>query len=804
MNYLIHFQDDAALDANLAGHKFAALAGAYRAGLPVPPAVVVSAEVHRFYKANGKWPDGALQSIRRAAAELGLAEGISVRSSATLEDLPNRSFAGQYTTFLDVRSEMELQEKIEQCWASSEQISSSYAQPGEPQQMSAAGISMAVILQKMVQAGAAGVAFSRNPMFPGRREVVIECIEGLGDRLVSGSVTPYRGYVGEGRELFVESPSTSHLVSNLPLKQHQWLEVASLAHRAEEVASGRPRDIEWAVDREGKLWLLQSRPITTIDEVDAAAPEGVWTRRIADDLWADRLTPFLADALLRSSTRFDLSRYSSKLGIPVARPTLTVIDGFLYVNCKALRQILELIPRDLRTVDLRRLFPPGYEADVASPSLSKIASFIFRCTALALTEPTANPLFSHRITLTRLIQLKKRLQAIRAGQANGDPWRMLLNLQDALELMASLQEANQWPYSYATIFTWLLRWLMVDLAGMAYKDFLRLLGEGAENITIEIESELRRIAGIIGRSEELRESFGSVAPEALTESLPAAIEPELAAFIDKYGARSQHRTLLVRRWAEAPEQVLGMVAQLVNAAVDSSTPVNPISKPLSRRASSPLDWLFFPFQRLARKYLDLREELRFFLDEILYSIRRSLLDLGAATGLGDDAMFVTDRELVDLISGKTLLTAAQKVAGERRKAFQRQQEPYTYYVDGRPVNEQSSKSGLLEGIGASSGRASGHARIVNDPGKSNLNRGDILVAKNTDPGWTPILSIVGGVVTEQGGLLNHCSIVARELGIPAVVGLREATRRIPEGSFVTVDGDLGTVEIARNEILSDE
>lgn len=795
MTCLIRFQDDVALDVNLVGHKFAALTRAYRAGLPVPPAVAISVEVHRFYKANGKWPDGARQSIRQAAAELELAKGLSVRSSATLEDLPNRSFAGQYSTFLNVRNEIDLQEKTEQCWASSEYIPSSYAQPGEQQQMGAASISMAVILQKMVHATAAGVAFSKNPMFPGRREVVIECIEGLGDKLVSGYVTPHRGYVREGQVVFIESPSASHPQERIPLRQYQWLEIASLARRAEGLASGRPQDIEWAVDRDGKLWLLQCRPITTIRAVDAAAPEGVWTRRIADDLWADRLTPFLADAMLRNSPRFDLSRYNRKLGIPVIRPALAVINGFLYVNCNALRQALELIPRGLRTVDLRRLFPPGYETDVASPSISKMASLLFRCTALTLTNPVANPLLCHRITLMELKKLKNRLQVLRARQANGDPWKMLLNLRDALELMASLQEANQWPYTYATIFTWLLRWSIVDLAGIPYKDFLRLLGEGAENITVEIESELRRIAGIIRRNEGMRESLCSVSPQALARTLPAIIEGELAAFIDKYGARSQHRTLLVKRWAEAPEQVAGMLAQLVNASEDASRPVNPESKRLSRRAAKPVDRLLFAVQHLARKYLDLREELRFFLDEILYLIRRSLLELGAATGLGDDIMFLTESELVALVSGKTSRATTQGVAGERRKAFKQRQEPYTYYVDGRPINELTSTKGLLEGIGTSSGRASGYARIVEDLSTSSLSRGDILVAKNTDPGWTPILSIVGGVVTEEGGLLNHCSIVARELGIPAVVGLREATRRIPEGSFIVVDGDLGTVQI---------
>ncbi|MDY0042732.1 MAG: PEP/pyruvate-binding domain-containing protein [Desulforhabdus sp.] len=799
MDYLIHFQDDAALDTDTVGQKFAALAMAFRAGLPVPTAIAVSAEVHRFYRANGKWPDGALQSIRQAATDLELGRGISVRSSATLEDLPDRSFAGQYKTFLNVREEAELQEKIEQCWASVVPGSSSYAQPGEQQQLSGTSISMAVVLQKMVQARTAGVAFSRNPMFPARREVVVECVEGLGDRLVSGHVTPHRAYVEEGRDILVELPAgaVSKPAGRIPLQQAQWVEIASLARRAEGLASGEPRDIEWAYDRDGRLWLLQSRPITTFAETDTAAPEGVWTRMIADDLWADRLTPFLADAMLQSSSRFDLSRYRSKLGIAIEEPTLAVIKGFLYVNCTALRSALELIPRTLRTVDLRRLFPPAYEKDVTSPSLGRIASFVLRYIALALTDPAVNPFFSHRITLAELKKLRERLQEIRAAQAD-DPRQMLLKVHTTLDLMASLQETNQWPYSYATIFTWLLRWLTVDVAGMAYQDFLRLLGEGADNITIEIEAEVRRIADMIYRNRELREAFGSFAAETLAGVLPAAIEQELTAFIGKYGARSQHRTLLVKRWAEAPEQVLGMLAQLAKAPPNGVKHIRPEPLRISCQSPSPIARLLLPVQRMARKYLDLREELRFFLDQILYEIRRSLLELGAATGFGDDIMFLTAPELAKLVSGKSSPTTAHVLAKKRRSSFDRPHEPHTYYADGRPVKEFALKKGLLEGIGTSSGKASGCARIVENPGSSNLNRGDILIAKHTDPGWTPILSIVGGVVTEEGGLLNHCSIVARELGIPAVVGLREATRRIPEGAFITIDGDLGTVQIARS------
>ena len=114
------------------------------------------------------------------------------------------------------------------------------------------------------------------------------------------------------------------------------------------------------------------------------------------------------------------------------------------------------------------------------------------------------------------------------------------------------------------------------------------------------------------------------------------------------------------------------------------------------------------------------------------------------------------------------------------------------------MDELPSNTKVIRGIGTSPGRATGRARIVDNPTQHGIQKGDILVAKNTDPGWTPVLRIVGGIVVEEGGILNHCSIVARELGIPAVVGVRQATKKIPENARITIDGDFGAVQMAEN------
>ena len=198
---------------------------------------------------------------------------------------------------------------------------------------------------------------------------------------------------------------------------------------------------------------------------------------------------------------------------------------------------------------------------------------------------------------------------------------------------------------------------------------------------------------------------------------------------------------------------------------------------------------------MTRKFLDLREDLRFLLDEALFEIRKALLEVGGHTGLGDEVLFLKLAELEQLAAGEKALEEMRKMAGTRRRRFLKGGSASSFLVDGRPTETFTTGVDAIRGIGTSAGQASGPARIVHDPSRADIHPGDILVAANTDPGWTPILSLAGGLVVEEGGLLNHCSIVARELHIPAVVGVRNATRRIPEGARIVIDGGQGLVRI---------
>ena len=797
MIFLIRFKDDIAVDPSVVGHKFASLARATRSGFEVPSAIAIRVEANEFYRRNNGWPEGLRDEIRIAIKEMPLSRGVSVRSSSTLEDLGDKSFAGQYDTFLDIRNENDLTDKIEKCWESAEsKLLFDYLDDPASQEAPL----MSIIIQRMVHAKAAGVAFSRNPMYPLRNEVVVEGVLGLGEKLVSGHVTPYRVFVRNNKILKDETTFKTDTSEDVILENINWREIAQLAGKAESHAEGKPQDIEWAIDGNDKLWLLQSRPITTIKDVDLKAPPGTWTRKIAEDLWADRLTPLLADTMTRNTPRFDLSKNAEFLKIPVVKRSLSIINGFLYVNCEGLKQVLTLVPKKFRISELRSLFPPGFEIDsIPSPSVTKLFLLAVRAICLGIIEPQGNPLFCQYLSRLNLRKLQNNLDGIKrlphetAAQA-------LRKTDESLECLALLQEKNQWPYLYATLFTWTLRWVVKDMGGLAYADFLHLLSANTDNITTQIEREMRQLTETIRNDETVLNRFLDRSPEQLLGTLPRRLQEKLDLFLQKYGCRSRHRTLYLKRWAEAPEEILGMMATLLKSPMKSSlTKTNKPTDPVTiilRKLPWHLRLVLPPLLKFTCDFLNLREDLRFFLDKILYQVRQSALALGKHMGLGEDVLFLTQSELEQVVGDKMDFEAAKELARNRRNAFLEQPDVYTFYIDGRPIDELPSNAKIIHGTGTSPGRATGRARIVDDPSRHSIQKGDILVAKNTDPGWTPVLRIASGIVVEEGGILNHCSIVARELGIPAVVGVRQATRKIPENMRITIDGGLGAVQMA--------
>jgi pyruvate,water dikinase len=507
----------------------------------------------------------------------------------------------------------------------------------------------------------------------------------------------------------------------------------------------------------------------------------------------------MAEVMLRHAPRFDLSRIARLAGIPPVLPALTVINGYLYVNCNSIRRVIAHIPRPLRFKDLVTLLPAGSRlSDIPPPRARTLARTFLRTMLLPLREPGILPFICLGRAPGSIRRLSARLQPEAPGAAP-TATSALARLQSDLETLATIQENNQWPYFHATLFTWVLRWLAVDRLSMSGTGFLDLLSRGADNVTIHIEQWFRRTARRIGSTAGLKERFLSEPPAELAFTLPSEIQAEIHAFLQRYGFRSRHRTLLVKRWTEAPEEVIGILQSLVRHPHAGGA--EPTAAAEFSKENSP-GRIFWPVLRLmaglTRRFLDLREELRFLLDEALFRIRLDLLTLGRSYGMGETIFFLKLEEIKEMVSGRLAPLQAEILAAQRQRRFLAPFDPGVFWVEGQPEYDFCAGGTVLRGIGTSPGRATGRAVIVEDPAVANIRRGDVVVARHTDPGWTPILSIIGGIVMEEGGLLNHCSIVARELGVPSIVGVGRATHLIPKGARVTVDGGAGLVRIEQD------
>ncbi|MGE5257555.1 MAG: PEP/pyruvate-binding domain-containing protein, partial [Hyphomicrobiales bacterium] len=774
MVFIVGFKDAQALDSQIVGSKFASLARAADEGFAVPEAVAITTRAHRHFLATGSWPDGLREEVIDTARRLSILHGVSIRSSATCEDLADQSFAGQYRSFLEVHSEPELLRCIEECWVSAgSETVRSYLRAVNLQGSDIEIPLLAVILQRMVNALVAGVAFSRNPLRPDRDEMVIEAVQGHAESLVSGHRSPCRARVHRDGRVSIEKASSScrRLSPETP-----WREIAGVLKRLEISYGGRLLDMEWAIDRGETLWLLQVRPITALSAEEVLRPSGAWTRRIADDLWADRLEPFMAEVMLRHAPRFDLSRISRLSGITPMLPALAVIHGYLYVNCDSIRRVIEHIPRPLRFKDLATLLPAGSRlGDIPPPRARTLARIFLRIVLLPLKEPAMIPFVCLRNAPRAITRMRARLVPERPDSAPAVD-TLLAQLEDHLETLARIQENNQWPYLHATLLTWILRWLSVDRLKMNGAEFLGLISRSSGNVTIGIENWFRKTAVDISSDPGLKRRFLSERPEQLAVSLPAGLQSEVQAFLQRYGFRSRHRTLLIKRWAEAPEEVVGILQSLVRYPHAAGTvPRAPIPVTQKNSAGTVFGTILRLLAAVTCRFLDLREELRFLLDEALLRIRCDLLALGRLSGLEETIFFLKPGEIEEMTSGRMKPQDAARLASHRQRRFPNQVDPGTFWVDGRPEYDFCAGGTVLRGIGTSPGRVTGRTVIVEDPAAAKIRRGDVVVARHTDPGWTPILSIIGGLVMEEGGLLNHCSIVARELGIPSIAGVSRAT-----------------------------
>ena len=723
-------------DVSEFGAKAANLARLARAGFPVPPGLVVTPA------AEGRWEEARARLLELAS---GLGTGrFAVRSSGTAEDLEGASFAGQYETLLGV--------PLEGLPGAVREVFGSAAAPRVSAYREARGVAsadvgrsrMAVLVQIMVDADASGVAFTGDPVTGERDEAVVTAVRGLGDRLVSGESAGDEWTVRDGEAIRRRSSESA-------ISAEQAIEVSRLARRAEE-HFGSPQDVEWAISK-GRLYILQTRPMTALPEPVGWEPPvpGYWMRNFRLGEWLpEAMTPLFADWLLGLIEDGYLDGMRSTVGAALPFP-YAPINGWYYAS------LPEPSPRMLARAVLQ--------------SRGRVIPFIFN----ALIRVNFDPVGADRALLWRLAE-EWSSEVLPRYRRLVDSFGDRVERAEPKELAGIVEEVGATAGGYL--------WSLAIVGGSAWKMEGRL-----------VRFFRRHLSGRVAGS-----------PQALLRGLPgtdAEAPPHAAQSAD------WHRPTLGElgvadeaRDQDVAERLRGEITREREKLERGCREALADRPQLLRKFDALLE--------VAQRYAVLRERQARDLTLGWPVLRRCALRIGenlASMGLIDVAEDVFFLLRADLGGREDL---RERVA-ERKQRRERQRRLAAPLAIGEPPKAMSrlvqglaeasrtqpvTPDAILVGEPASPGRATGRARVVDGPKDfDSFEEGDVLVARLTTPAWTPLYGRAAAVVTDGGTLAAHASLVAREYGIPAVVGTGDATRMLRDGTVVTVDGGAGVVEL---------
>ncbi|MEU3766568.1 PEP/pyruvate-binding domain-containing protein [Amycolatopsis keratiniphila] len=788
---------------DLVGGKAANLAEMISAGFPVPEGFCITTAAYRRILPDVAAPLPARLETGIVEAYERLSRGgpVAVRSSSTAEDLPDASFAGQYDTFLDVRGADEVLAAVRRCWAS---LWSDRATRYRAAHDTGHAPAIAVIVQRLVDAECAGVLYTANPVSGRRSEIVVDAAPGLGEAVVSGAVTPdhYRLSV-EGET--VEGPREGCLTPS------RLGELAAVGRRLEK-HFGAPQDVEWAFDGDGGLWLTQSRHITTLFPVPETAgePRAYWSVNVYQGI--NRPFTPMGASMIRERQR-GMATYMSALGFS---DEIIDVDGWLFwditdgVRSPAKRpkmaafmdslaapsgRLVEQLGRDQRFPSV----PPGSDGDAPPKKRRRrwdrmIAAWLWPDQARA-----------------RVVRDAERRIAAFAGPDDATA-RQRLSFVESIRGAVCRIEANL-PRDANTAGA-----VGGQLAGRLLRGYVdeaeiaTVFRAIPHNPTTEMDLALWRTGESIRRDDGALRLLLDTAPDELAAkqlagTLPDVIQHGVAAFLTDYGCRATSEIDFgVPRWADDPEPVFAMLVNLLrtearfeSTAAAAETRIVELTRRLPVTKAHRTLLARFLLRR-SRRLRGLREFPKFCLMRGFAALRKQLLLVGEEIVQAErldraaDVMFLDLVEVREALDGKDFRTTVARRREVWEREARRPRVPSVLLSDGTvPALESEAGEGDLAGLAAAAGVVTGRARVVHDPDGARIEPGEILVAATTDPGWTPLFLTAAALVTETGGMISHGTTVAREHGIPAVVGVPGATTLITTGRVITVDGSAGTI-----------
>ena len=831
MVWIKHFAEIDDGDLVLVGGKGLNLGKLAKAGFTVPPGFCVTTAAYRAaIKAVDQLnrevvqavtlPDWLQSEIFRAYNRL-KADEVAVRSSATAEDLPDASFAGQQDTFLNVSGGAELLEEIKGCWSSL--WSKRAIAYRRDRRMEDATLAMAVVVQAMIDPEASGVMFTRNPT--DRNQIVIESNWGLGESVVSGEVTPDHFIVSrETGELIRETVVTKRKmitrkgVQKVPIGQQDIPslrrgQVGELAKIGMEIEAlyDIPQDIEWAL-ADGQFYLLQARPITTL--TDAGEIEGLRREEI-------KALEEKADADGTIWSRFNLSEV-----LPTPLPmTWAIIKEFMSGHGGFGRAYREL----------------GF---LPSPRIDEEGVLDLICGRLYFNLSREAELYFYGFPLEHNFeQLKRDPQKAIYPQATTNIKRSTASFWFKLPYyIAKMVAADRKLRRTRKVFDKILagkiipefeRYIesqrQIPLEDLPDQQVIAKFHEWRNHTLNEFAKDALKATVFAGFSYQqleaaLQKCLDETAAKNLARSLITGLEGDLTVetnlqmwavaqgeltledFLEKYGHRAVGEfELALPRWREDASYVEQIVESFranpgANPAERLETQSTEWKKAAAKLAVIPITQRRHIKQELVftQRYMPFRETAKFYLMLGYELMRKALLELDRRYNLNSRIFYLKPNELDRLVSGENLRSAIVKRKARRAQLLWIELPDVIYSDDLNRIGEPPSieAKAEIQGLGVSVGVATGKACVLLNPADADIHNKDyILVCPSTDPAWTPLFLHAAALVMERGGMLSHGAVVAREYGIPAVVNVTAATQRIQSGQRLRVDGNRGIVSI---------
>lgn len=821
------------------GGKAVGLRRLIEAGFQVPRGYVVTVDAYRhalrrallglttpeqMHKAilDCEIPVEIVRAIHDAHTDLFQDSVVAVRSSATEEDAERHSFAGQLDSVLNVSGAEEVIASIKSVWASffsqASLLYRGHVRLDDPPSW------LAVVVQEMLKPRAAGVMFTSDPVGRDPNRLVISATEGLGEAVVSG-VSAETVYVDlTDRHVIQHVPASPS--ADTVLTDDDIAELVTAGFRINQLFDA-PQDLEWALTDSG-LSFLQCRPITTGKASDDPV---VWSNVNVGEALPGVGTP-MTWSIIRAFSQLGFEKAFGALGlsVPPESELFTSVRGRIYLNLTEFASIMSQIPfmkignvlavgggGEAETVE-----QIGYKKRSKVGFLTRLPVTGSRMALSQLSMPLRARRWSKHFKRSRDRYFAKNLQNFSHEELLRQ-LRIIDNLFNKTGVVM-LACGSNFLSSYIATSQLLSRWGGVEAAAKE-----RHLFSGLQRVaSAEPGLELLDMSRYVRNHPSLEAVFQNTKTEELLQQLAESASgrrllQRLDQFLDEYGNRGPNEAELATvRWRERPDFLLDVIRSHLKAPYLPSSEDLERERVRERRQTTEMIRQYFrpglgiAFRRIlahTQENSRLREELRSCVTDTLSMYRHFFCEVGRRLASDrviaqvEDIFYLTKTEVINYLGNGAGAMEMALLVGTRRAmhvAFSKAPPPPDTFVLGFDQRFPETKPLVprhtlcLSGLPASPGRFTGHARVICDlTEEPHLLPGEILVARFTDVGWTPLFLVAGGVVTDMGGPLSHAAVVAREYGVPAVVNTKEATALIQTGDLITIDGDSGEVFLKR-------